>query len=173
MCGLGIIALAGIVVNNNIVLIDTFNEFRKKGYPSRNAAYHAGLARFRPVLLTSITTILGLVPMVFGLTIKFSERTVLVGAPSSQWWTDMSSTIAGGLTFATILTLLATPALLVLGENVNQIAKNLRKKNSKSSSCQNSNIITDNDNIAYYWLYFIGLFVLLLFPHIEISLSKL
>ena len=128
MCGLGIIALAGIVVNNNIVLIDTFNEFRNKGYLPRNAAYHAGLARFRPVLLTSITTILGLVPMVFGLTIKFSERTVLVGAPSSQWWTDMSSTIAGGLTFATILTLLATPALLVLGENVNQSAKNLRKK---------------------------------------------
>jgi multidrug efflux pump len=128
MCGLGIIALAGIVVNNNIVLIDTFNEFRNKGYLPRNAAYHAGLARFRPVLLTSITTILGLVPMVFGLTIKFSERTVLVGAPSSQWWTDMSSTIAGGLTFATILTLLATPALLVLGENVNQSAKNLREK---------------------------------------------
>ena len=66
--------------------------------------------------------------MVFGLTIKFSERTVLVGAPSSQWWTDMSSTIAGGLTFATILTLLATPALLVLGENVNQIANNVRQK---------------------------------------------
>ena len=128
MSGLGIIALAGIVVNNNIVLIDTFNEFKKKGYPSRNAAYHAGLARFRPVLLTSITTILGLVPMVFGLTIKFSERTVLIGAPSSQWWTDMSSTIAGGLTFATILTLLATPALLVLGENVNQFFKRLQDK---------------------------------------------
>jgi multidrug efflux pump len=132
MCGLGIISLAGIVVNNNIVLIDTFNEFKKKGYPPRNAAYHAGLARFRPVLLTSLTTILGLVPMVFGLTIKFSERTVLFGAPSSQWWTDMSSTIAGGLTFATILTLLATPALLVLGENINQTFKRLQSKFSNS-----------------------------------------
>lgn len=130
MCGLGIIALAGIVVNNNIVLIDTYNEFRKKGYPARNAAFHAGLARFRPVVLTSVTTILGLVPMVFGLTIKFSERTVLVGAPSSQWWTDMSSTIAGGLTFATVLTLLATPALLVLGSRVDNIFTRLinRKK---------------------------------------------
>ena len=117
MSGLGIIALAGIVVNNNIVLIDTYNEFRKKGYEAKNAAFHEGLARFRPVLLTAITTILGLVPMVFELTIKFSERSVLVGAPSSQWWTDLSSTIAGGLTFATILTLLATPALLVLGSN--------------------------------------------------------
>ena len=80
MSGLGIIALAGIVVNNNIVLIDTYNEFRKKGYEAKNAAFHAGLARFRPVLLTAITTILGLVPMVFELTIKFSERSVLVGA---------------------------------------------------------------------------------------------
>ena len=118
MSGLGIIALAGVVVNNNIVLIDTFNEFRRKGYTAQQAAFHAGLARFRPVILTAVTTILGLVPMVFELTIQFADRDVLVGAPSSQWWTDLSSTIAGGLTFATILTLLATPALLVLGSNV-------------------------------------------------------
>ena len=115
MSMLGLIALAGIVVNNNIVLIDTFNEFRRKGYSHREAAYLAGLTRFRPVVLTAITTILGLVPMVFSLTIRFSERDVLVGAPSSQWWVDLSSTIAGGLTFATFLTLIATPALLVLG----------------------------------------------------------
>ena len=115
MSMLGLIALAGIVVNNNIVLIDTFNEFKKKGYQVREAAYLAGLTRFRPVILTAITTILGLVPMVFGLTIRFSERDLLIGAPSSQWWVDLSSTIAGGLTFATFLTLVATPALLSLG----------------------------------------------------------
>ena len=117
MSGLGIIALAGIVVNNNIVLIDTYNEYRKKGYEARNAAFHAGLARFRPVVLTAITTILGLIPMVMELTIRFSDRSVLEGAPSSQWWTDLSSTIAGGLTFATILTLLAgsTMATVLLG----------------------------------------------------------
>ena len=118
MSGLGIIALAGIVVNNNIVLIDTFNEYRKRGYDARSAAFHAGLVRFRPVLLTAITTILGLVPMVAEMTILFAEREVFFGAPSSQWWTDLASTIAGGLTFATALTLLATPALLVLGANV-------------------------------------------------------
>ncbi|MGC6412902.1 MAG: efflux RND transporter permease subunit [Candidatus Puniceispirillaceae bacterium] len=118
MSGLGIIALAGVVVNNNIVLIDTYNEFRKKGYAARAAAYHAGLARFRPVILTAVTTIFGLIPMVFELTIQFTERNITAGAPSSQWWTDLSSTIAGGLSFATILTLLATPALLVLGANV-------------------------------------------------------
>ena len=132
MSGLGIIALAGIVVNNNIVLIDTYNEFRNKGYKARNAAFHAGMARFRPVLLTAITTILGLVPMVFELTIKFSNRSILTGAPSSQWWTDLSSTIAGGLTFATILTLLATPALLVLGSNVSETLTHVRNRLSRN-----------------------------------------
>ena len=126
MSGLGIIALAGVVVNNNIVLIDTFNEFRSKGYEAKQAAFHAGLARFRPVLLTAVTTIMGLLPMVFGLTIQFGERSILSGAPSSQWWTDLSSTIAGGLTFATILTLLATPALLVLGANVDAWFKRVK-----------------------------------------------
>ncbi len=123
MSGLGIIALAGVVVNNNIVLIDTYNEFRKKGYAARAAAYHAGLARFRPVILTAVTTIFGLIPMVFELTIQFTARNITAGAPSSQWWTDLSSTIAGGLSFATILTLLATPALLVLGANVDSRIK--------------------------------------------------
>ena len=126
MSGLGIIALAGVVVNNNIVLIDTFNEYRAKGYEATNAAFHAGLARFRPVLLTAVTTIMGLLPMVFGLTIQFGDRTILSGAPSSQWWTDLSSTIAGGLTFATILTLLATPALLVLGANLDAFMKRIK-----------------------------------------------
>ena len=115
MCGLGVISLAGIVVNNNIVLIDTYNEYRKRGYDARHAAFRAGLVRFRPVVLTAITTILGLLPMVFQLTIKILDREVLVGAPSSQWWTQLSSSIAGGLTFATILTLVATPAMLVIG----------------------------------------------------------
>ena len=128
MSGLGIIALAGVVVNNNIVLIDTFNEFRKKGYGAREAAFHAGLARFRPVVLTAVTTILGLMPMVFELTIQFADRSILVGAPSSQWWTDLASTIAGGLTFATILTLLATPALLVLGDDVSRFGSRVKSR---------------------------------------------
>ncbi|MEK9620578.1 MAG: efflux RND transporter permease subunit [Alphaproteobacteria bacterium] len=115
MCGLGVIALAGIVVNNNIVLIDTFNEYRARGYSASHAAFRAGLVRFRPVVLTAITTILGLMPMVFQLTIKIIDREIFAGAPSSQWWTQLSSTIAGGLTFATILTLVATPAMLVIG----------------------------------------------------------
>ena len=115
MSGLGVIALAGIVVNNNIVLIDTYNEYRHRGYRAAEAAFRAGLVRFRPVVLTAVTTILGLLPMVFEMTILLVDRQVLVGAPSSQWWTQLSSTIAGGLTFATVLTLVATPAMLVIG----------------------------------------------------------
>ena len=65
-----------------------------------------------------MTTILGLLPMVFQLTIKITERDILVGAPSSQWWTQLSSTIAGGLAFATVLTLVATPAMLVIGDRL-------------------------------------------------------
>ena len=119
MSGLGVIALAGIVVNNNIVLIDTFNEYRRRGYQPVEAAFRSGLVRFRPVLLTAVTTILGLLPMVFEMTIVLVDRKILIGAPSSQWWTQLSSTIAGGLTFATILTLVATPAMLVIGARNN------------------------------------------------------
>ncbi|MGN7611050.1 efflux RND transporter permease subunit [Magnetococcales bacterium HHB-1] len=114
MVGLGIIALAGIVVNNNIVLIDTFNEMRRKGLAPVQAALITGQLRLRPVLLTAITTVLGLIPMVLALNIDFLNRTLTVGAPSTQWWTQLSTAIAGGLSFATLLTLFVTPSLLVL-----------------------------------------------------------
>jgi multidrug efflux pump len=116
MGGIGVIALAGIVVNNNIVLIDTFNDLKAKGVSSLEAALRTGAQRFRPVLLTSITTALGLMPMVIGLNINFFTREIVYGAPSTQWWTELSSAIAGGLVFATVLTLLVTPAMLMLGE---------------------------------------------------------
>ena len=116
MGGIGVIALAGIVVNNNIILIDTFNEFKALGVSSLEAALRTGALRFRPVVLTSVTTALGLMPMVIGLNIDFFDRTIVYGAPSTQWWTELSSAIAGGLIFATVLTLLVTPAMLMLGE---------------------------------------------------------
>jgi multidrug efflux pump len=117
MVGLGIIALAGIVVNNNIVLIDTYNAYVKEGYRPIDAAQATGEIRLRPVLLTAGTTILGLVPMVLAMNIDFINQHVAFGAPSTQWWRQLSSAIAGGLGFATILTLLLTPCLLVLGAN--------------------------------------------------------
>ena len=126
MSGMGVIALAGIVVNNNIVLIDTFNQLIKEGIPTIDAALRTGAQRLRPVLLTAVTTVLGLVPMVFQWNIDLINNHVTAGAPSSQWWTQLSTAIAGGLTFATVLTLVLTPCLLVIGEN--QKAKRLAKK---------------------------------------------
>ena len=120
MVGIGIIALAGIVVNNNIVLIDTYNNYRQQGATAIDAAMLTGSVRARPVLLTAITTILGLVPMVFAMNINLIDRTVSFGAPSTQWWTQLSSAIAGGLAFTTVLTLFLTPCLLVLGANVSE-----------------------------------------------------
>ena len=115
MCGIGIIALAGIVVNNNIVLIDTFNILRQQGFDKREAVLRTCAQRLRPVLLTTITTILGLMPMVLSMNIDLVTREIAFGAPSTQWWVQLATSVAGGLTFATMLTLVLTPCLLVLG----------------------------------------------------------
>lgn len=124
MSGVGMIALAGIVVNNNIVLIDTYAHLRRDGLTAIDAALRTGAQRLRPVLLTTITTVCGLIPMVYQLNIDLISRNILVDAPSSQWWTQLSTAIAGGLAFATILTLILTPCLLVAGD---------RGKDSKSA----------------------------------------
>lgn len=118
MSGIGVIALAGIVVNNNIVLIDTYNVLRKSGMPAREAVLRTGAQRLRPVLLTTVTTILGLLPMVLGVNIDLIGRDVTIGGPSTQWWIQLSSAVAGGLFFATILTLVVTPSLLMLQSQV-------------------------------------------------------
>jgi multidrug efflux pump len=116
MGGIGVIALAGIVVNNNIVLIDTYNDLKRSGQSPLEAALRTGAQRLRPVILTSVTTALGLMPMVIGLNLNFFTREIVYGAPSTQWWTELSSAIAGGLVVATVLTLIVTPAMLMLRE---------------------------------------------------------
>ena len=116
MGGIGLISLAGVVVNDNIVLIDTFNRFLRDGMSVREAALRTGVQRLRPVVLTSVTTILGLMPMVLALTIDFQSREITHGAPSTQWWTELSTAVTGGLALATVLTLIVTPSLLVLGK---------------------------------------------------------
>ena len=116
MGGIGVIALAGIVVNNNIVLIDTYNDLKRLGQSPLEAALRTGAQRLRPVILTSVTTALGLMPMVVGVNLNFFTREIVYGAPSTQWWTELSSAIAGGLVIATVLTLVVTPAMLMLGE---------------------------------------------------------
>ncbi|MGR6862362.1 efflux RND transporter permease subunit [Aliivibrio salmonicida] len=115
MSGIGVISLAGIVVNNNIVLIDTYNTLRKEGIEKVDAILQTGVQRLRPVLLTTVTTILGLMPMVLEMNIDLVSQKVEFGAPSTQWWSQLATAVAGGLAFATVLTLVLTPCLLMLG----------------------------------------------------------
>jgi multidrug efflux pump len=114
MSGIGVIALAGIVVNNNIVLIDTFNILLKEGVPPMEAILRTGAQRLRPVLMTTVTTILGLLPMVAKINIDFVGRNVDIGGPSTEWWSQLATAVAGGLAFATVLTLVLTPCMLAL-----------------------------------------------------------
>ncbi|MDA7746265.1 efflux RND transporter permease subunit [Psychromonas sp.] len=132
MSGIGVIALAGIVVNNNIVLIDTYNVLKAKGLTTRDAILRTGAQRIRPVLLTTITTILGLMPMVLKMNLDFFNRAIEFGAPSTQWWAQLATAIAGGLTFATLLTLILTPCLLMIGVNCSERWNNLFTNTNRS-----------------------------------------
>jgi multidrug efflux pump len=114
MSGIGVIALAGIVVNNNIVLIDTYNILRKEGFEPMEAILRTGAQRLRPVMLTTVTTILGLLPMVAEINIDFIGRSIDIGGPSTEWWSQLATAVAGGLAFATLLTLVLTPCMLAL-----------------------------------------------------------
>jgi multidrug efflux pump len=131
MSSVGVITLAGIVVNNNIVFIDTYNVLRSRGELAFDAILRTCAIRLRPVMLTTVTTIVGLLPMVLGVNINLIDRDISIGAPSSQWWTQLASSVAGGLAFATILTLLLTPSLLMIQANVSDRLQNLRQQRAK------------------------------------------
>ena len=135
MNGIGVISLAGIVVNNNIVLIDTFGYHRQSGMGVAEAVLRTGAQRLRPVLLTTITTVLGLLPMMLKLNIDLVNRDVTYNAPSTQWWVQLATSVAYGLIFATFLTLVLTPCLLVLGDN---IGIRLKKGSSKAKALKAS-----------------------------------
>lgn len=120
MSGIGVISLAGIVVNNNIVLIDTYNLIRAQGAAAAEAAVLTCAQRMRPVMLTTVTTILGLLPMAIGMNFDLINRNIEFGSPSTQWWTQLATAVAGGLAFATVLTLVLTPCLLVLGDKLSR-----------------------------------------------------
>ncbi len=130
MSGVGVIALAGIVVNNNIVLIDTFDRLRKTARNGTEAILRTGAQRLRPVMLTTITTALGLLPMATSVNIDFISRDVTVGAPFTQWWSGLAIAVVSGLVFATALTLLITPSALMLRERwkENRAARGDRKR---------------------------------------------
>ncbi|MBK0397815.1 efflux RND transporter permease subunit [Limibaculum sp. M0105] len=111
MTGTGIVALAGIVVNNNIILIDTFQEFSRR-MPQLEAIVRTAEARIRPVLLTTVTTMAGLAPMMFAASLDFSEGRIMQGAPTALWWVQLATAVVFGLGIATFLTLIVTPAAL-------------------------------------------------------------
>ncbi|TDI59867.1 MAG: efflux RND transporter permease subunit [Alphaproteobacteria bacterium] len=117
MTGTGIIALAGIVVNNAIVLIDTYNRMRAEGTEVRDAVLKTAAQRLRPILLTTITTIAGLIPMATQVNFNFFERVISVGGITSVWWVQLSTAVIFGLAFSTILTLILVPVLLTLPTN--------------------------------------------------------
>ena len=114
MTGIGIIALAGVVVNNNIVMIDTYDHLRKKGWDKTEAILHTCRERARPVVLTAVTAILGVLPIAFGFNLELFSHETTLGAPSTQWWIALSSAIVFGLAYSTILTLIVTPSLLMI-----------------------------------------------------------
>lgn len=114
MTGIGVIALAGVVVNNNIVLIATYDDLRDKGMKKIDAILETCRERARPVVLTALTAIFGVLPIAFGLNLELMNHETTIGAPSTQWWISLSSAIVYGLAFATILTLIVTPSMLML-----------------------------------------------------------
>jgi multidrug efflux pump len=118
MTGIGVIANAGVIVNNNIVLIDTYDRLRREGREARDAILETCRERARPVVLTATTAVLGVLPIAFGVNVEFLSRGITVGAPSTQWWISLSTAIVFGLAFATVLTLIVTPAALMAIEQL-------------------------------------------------------
>ena len=116
MTGLSIVTLAGIVVNNNIVLIDTFNKLTQES-PHLEKSIHiinACKQRLRPILLTSLTTIFGLMPLAMGISLDIISRDILFGSRIVDWWSNLAVSIVFGLGFSTFITLILTPAVLAL-----------------------------------------------------------
>nr|WP_207168740.1 efflux RND transporter permease subunit [Rhodovibrio sodomensis] len=134
MTGIGVIALAGIVVNNNIVLIDTFDRLKNDEPDVTTAILRTGAQRLRPVMLTTVTTILGLMPMVLGVNIDFFNRLVQVGAPSTELWQQLSIAIVFGLSFATVLTLFITPCALMWRANLQAWLRRRRGRGTPSAA---------------------------------------
>ncbi len=114
MSGVGVISLAGVVVNNAIVLIDYTNKLRERGMGLNEAVISAGATRLRPVMLTAITTILGLLPMVTGVSYDFHKMSLSLVSKSTQWWQSMAIVVIFGLIVATFLTLVVVPILYSL-----------------------------------------------------------
>ena len=136
LTGVGVVALAGIVVNNNIVLIDTFNHVRNL-HPEltiREVIVRASSQRIRPVLLTTVTTVFGLLPLACGLSVDLINRSITASGQMATFWGPLSQAIVFGLSFATVLTLIATPAMLAFPTAVREFVARLRNKFAKTDT---------------------------------------
>lgn len=125
MTGVGVISLAGVVVNNAIVLLDYTLQLRNEGKEKLEAILEAGRTRFRPVILTAVTTVLGLIPLTTGFSVDFGRlfagdlgKAVIIGGESSQWWGPMGVAVIWGLTVATFLTLVVVPVTYSVFDSV-------------------------------------------------------
>jgi multidrug efflux pump len=112
MLGTGVVSLAGVVVGHNIVLVDTYYQLRRQGFPADEASVRAAAQRFRPVMLTTLVTVVGLLPLMFQIHPNFHNGHIEYRAPGSEWWVQLSGAVVWGLSFATLLTLVLTPVLL-------------------------------------------------------------
>jgi multidrug efflux pump len=128
LTGVGVVALAGIVVNNNIVLIDTYNHV-KAAHPELDTPtiiVRASSQRLRPVMLTTVTTVFGLLPLAAGLSVDLINRSVTPNGQMSMFWSPLSQAIVFGLSFATLLTLVATPAMLAIPSKIRRLLGKFR-----------------------------------------------
>ncbi|MBN2330043.1 MAG: efflux RND transporter permease subunit [Candidatus Omnitrophica bacterium] len=116
MTGVGVISLAGVVVNNAIVLLDYTDQLRERGRSHVESLIEAGRVRLRPVVLTAVTTILGLIPMAVGVSYDFRSGGWQIGSESAQWWSPMAVAVIFGLAVATLLTLIVVPAMVSAGD---------------------------------------------------------
>ena len=114
MSGTGIVALMGVMVNHNIVLVDTFHHLLAQGFPPTDAVIRTAVQRLRPVVLTTVTAMLGLLPLMLKFDVDFFSRVVHFGGPSSDWWVPLATAIIYGMGFSTLLTLFVTPAMLAI-----------------------------------------------------------
>ncbi|MEM9125130.1 MAG: efflux RND transporter permease subunit, partial [Pseudomonadota bacterium] len=142
MTGTGIVALAGIVVNNNIVLIDTYQEFSRY-MPRIDAIIRTAEARIRPVLLTTLTTMAGLTPMMFGLSLDFINGGYTIDSPTALWWKQLATAVVFGLGVATVLTLIVTPSFLALRVWIVTYAIRLLRLLARATAGRSSQIAQD------------------------------
>ncbi len=151
MLGTGVIALAGVVVGHNIVLVDTFYQLRRQGYPADEAAMRAAVQRFRPVILTTVVTVVGLLPLMFQLHPNFRGAHFEYKAPGSEWWVQLSGAVVWGLSFSTLLTLFLTPAALAAPRTLARRFRNvwllLRRKQAwadrQRAAADNPSVVDD------------------------------